>query len=508
MHAQTNGRMSQVRSSARRCVTRRQALTGAAGLAVSVALAACGGQPSAPLAGSAVTSGALSSVRAGATTASATRLTAAAAATSSAAPAVQAPAAGGVTVNFLARGDDYIFKLFRSQAAEFNKTVPKVTLAFQDVPGSWYQKLQAEIAGGTPPDAVFECDCSLGASVRNKTMESVDPYLAKEKDFQEADFEPNSWFAMTYNGKRWGLPWDSGAYALFFNHDLFQAAGIAVPAPTKRMTWDELVQLARQLTVDANGRTAVQSGFDPTKIARYGFETNNAWGQANIIFSYGGELLNKDGSVPLDSSAAIDAIQLQADMGTRYQIKASPAYPQKGQTFGIQQKNVAIGYEGVWLLGRMNSAGISWSAAPTPKHTVDVAGGHYSPLAMLATSKVKDATWQWLYWATLSDPGQRMLVNAGQMQPMRKSLLPLFVGLNQAPDKASRQVFADELAAPFLRVPGDRYGSYWGGYHDLWLSVSNKVLGPVYKGTKRASEIAPELRREIEVLLKTGVAPA
>jgi len=255
-------------------------------------------------------------------------------------------------------------------------------------------------------------------------MESLDAYLAKEKDFREADFEPNSWFAMTYEGKRWGLPWDSGAYALFFNHDLFQAAGVAVPDPTRRMTWDELIQLARQLTVDQNGRTAVQSGFDPTKVSRYGFETNNAWGQANLIFSYGGELLNKDGTAPLDSSAAIDAIQLQADMGTRYQIKASPAYPQKGQTFGIQQKNVAIGYEGVWLLGRMNSAGIPWSTAPTPKHTQEVAGGHYSPLAMLATSKVKDATWQWLYWATLSDPGQRMLVEAGQMQPMRKSLLP------------------------------------------------------------------------------------
>ncbi|HEV7213701.1 MAG TPA: sugar ABC transporter substrate-binding protein, partial [Chloroflexota bacterium] len=145
---------------------------------------------------------------------------------------------------------------------------------------------------------------------------------------------------------------------------------------------------------------------------------------------------------------------------------------------------------------------------PTPRTTVEVSGGHYSPLAMLATSKVKDATWQWLYWATLSEPGQRMLVEAGQMQPMRKSLLPLFVGLGQPPEKASRQIFVDELAASFLRVPGDRYGSYWGSYHDLWVQVSNKVLDPVFKGTKRAGEVAPELRREIELLLKTGVAPA
>ncbi|HEV7215583.1 MAG TPA: hypothetical protein VGP33_10700 [Chloroflexota bacterium] len=55
---------------------------------------------------------------------------------------------------------------------------------------------------------------------------------------------------------------------------------------------------------------------------------------------------------------------------------------------------------------------------------------------------------------------------------------------------------------------GDRFGAYWGSYHDLWVQTSNKALDPVFQGVKRASEVARELRREIEVLLKTGVAPA
>ena len=55
---------------------------------------------------------------------------------------------------------------------------------------------------------------SLGTSAREGSVENLDPYLAKQKDFKESDFEKGSWFACTYNGKRLGLPWDSGSYAV------------------------------------------------------------------------------------------------------------------------------------------------------------------------------------------------------------------------------------------------------------------------------------------------------
>ena len=60
-------------------------------------------------------------------------------------------------------------------------------------------------------------------------MENLDPYLAKTKDFKEADFEKGSWFACAYNGKRYGLPWDSGSYAVCFNMDMFQASNVPFP---------------------------------------------------------------------------------------------------------------------------------------------------------------------------------------------------------------------------------------------------------------------------------------
>ena len=90
---------------------------------------------------------------------------------------------------------------------------------------------------------------------------------------------------------------------------------------------------------------------------------------------------------------------------------------------------------------------------------------------------------------------------------MRKSLEPHFVEIDQAPDKPYRQVFADELKDATLRVAGDKAGSYWGSYKNEWGKIWDTVMTPVYKGEKQMAQVAPDLRRYTEELLKTGQIP-
>ncbi len=39
---------------------------------------------------------------------------------------------------------------------------------------------------------------------------NLEPFLEADDDFNEDDFVANVWIAQTYDGARWGLPWDSG----------------------------------------------------------------------------------------------------------------------------------------------------------------------------------------------------------------------------------------------------------------------------------------------------------
>ena len=494
-------------------LTRRRALGVLAGTGTVLFLSACGSGTAAvatvgvTTAAQSVTASSSSAVT---TSAAGTATASAASATTSGMPAQAPPKQGQTVLTMLTRGDNYIFTLFRNQYAVFSKEHPDIYVRFDDAPSNYYQKLQIQIAGGTPPDLLFECDCSIGTSYRNKIVESVDPYLAKTKDFSEDAFDKGSWFAMTYGGKRWGLPWDSGGCALFFNIDLFNAAQVPLPDPTQRWTWDQLLDAARKLTVDANGKRLGNPGFDPAHMGTYGFNSNTSWGLMRFIFGNGGEPLlgspdqpPAEHTVPFDTSAVIDGIQWLADLAYKYQVMPNPAY-KPATSPSITNKNVAIEDDGVWLLGRVNAAKVNWGVMPFPKGKLESPYGHYSPLAMLTSSKDKEATWTWMYWATLSEPGQTMLVDAGQMQPMRKSLHQRFVDNPNPPDKKYRQVFIDELTSPNLRVTGDKVGSYWDTYRQEWTQVTGPIYDQVFRGSKTMKELASQAKQELEPLLKTG----
>ena len=406
----------------------------------------------------------------------------------------------------MSRGDDYIFKLFRKQYDAFSKEHPDIYVQFDDSPGDWYQKLQLQIASGTPPDAMFEAAGSLGSSYRNKIVDSVDPNLAKTKDFSEDAFDKSSWFAVTYGGKRWGLPWDSGSCTIFFNIDLFNAAQVPLPDPKVRWTWDQMLDAARKLTLDLDGKRPGETGFNPGRIKQYGLSTNKAWGLMRFIFGNGGEPLLGSAEapqIPFDTDAVIDGIQWLADLSFKHHVAPDPAFAQSTPiSFGA--KSIAMNDDGVWSVGRVNQSGVSWGVMPFPKGKVEASYGHYSPLSILTASKVKDATWTWTYWATLSEPGQAILVDAGQMQPMRKSLHQRFLDNPAPPDKKYKQVFVDELESASLRVPGDKVGSFWGSYNREWTQVTDPIYDKVFRGAKTMRDMAPETKQKLDLLLKTG----
>lgn len=62
---------------------------------------------------------------------------------------------------------------------------------------------------------------------------------------------------MTYNDDYYGLPYRSTLYSLYYNKELFDKMGIAYP---EKITWDEYLELARQMTYVEDG-TQYWGGF-------------------------------------------------------------------------------------------------------------------------------------------------------------------------------------------------------------------------------------------------------
>ncbi len=410
-------------------------------------------------------------------------------------------ASSGGTVNFFARGDQAIFKVFHQLNDAFKKREPDISVKIQEVPGDFYQKFQLELASGTPPDCLFECDCTIDSSIRNKALQPLDEYMKGDKRFNRSDYLDIAFYTSVWDNKTYGLPYDGGSLALYYNKELLQSAGLDYPDPQRPMSWNDVLDYGKKLTVDRGGKHPGESGFDPKHIKQYGIDPAQGYWQV-WVWGAGGEVITKDGQVPIDEPEAVDGLQFLADLGTKHYIAPSPAF-QQSQNLSFLTGNVAMYYGGVWDMVRNRDAKFDWDVAPFPTGKIRVSTGWYSPLSMTAAGKNKDGAWKWISFCCSSD-GETIVSQLGQDVPPLKKLAHSKAFLNPKVEPDHKEVFLRELDPKILRVPGDKFGKYWGGYYTEFHDVFDPAFDPVWTGKKSAADAAKAVRPKLEKLLRTG----
>ncbi|TBL70518.1 extracellular solute-binding protein [Paenibacillus thalictri] len=119
-----------------------------------------------------------------------------------------------------------------------------------------------------------------------------DPQFTDEKIFDQADFMTT----YSYNQKVYALPTDISTHFLYYRSDL-------IPNPPQ--TWDEVSRLAARWTKKSNPDSPTEwgiglTGLAPEELPKV-FDT--------MLWSFGGDLLNEDNEVYLDSSRSVEAGQ-------------------------------------------------------------------------------------------------------------------------------------------------------------------------------------------------------
>ena len=72
------------------------------------------------------------------------------------------------------------------------------------------------------------------------------PYIEKSEIIKTEDIFPGPLSSVTYEGGIYGIPRGANTIALYYNADMFKAAGLDPDNPPK--TWDELYEAAKELT--------------------------------------------------------------------------------------------------------------------------------------------------------------------------------------------------------------------------------------------------------------------
>lgn len=438
---------------------------------------------------------------------SALTILAACAAPPGSAPAGEAAggSAEGVQLSFLNRGGQFIEDVMNQQMNLYRETHPDITFEINAVPGDQHQEtLLTMVASDTGPDIWFDANRTTGPLTRKGVTTNLEPFIEADPNWNEDDFVENVWIAQTYDDARWGLPWDSGAMAVAFNKDLFDAAGIAHPDPQAWLTWDEIIELGKQLTVDLDGNKPGDANFDPARVKQYGFAPSTGHGRQTYIWANDAEIIAGDGTMPMDSENFIEAMNWLADLGLEHFISPTPAYAAAGE-ISLVAGTVAMQHDGVWNLGRINEAGVNWGVVQVPYNKTQVSYGHYSPLCVFSKTAHPQESYDFIAWACCSHDGQKILVDLGMQQPIRKDLREDFLNNEKPPEKQYRQVFYDAFENPeTFRWPGDTIGSYYGGWYQTMIDYWGPYLDRLWLGEARWEDMAAEVRAGSEQILETG----
>ena len=210
-------------------------------------------------------------------------------------------------ITFMAWGSPEELAVWQTIADEFNESHPDITVNV-DVSDwdAYFNKLQTLFAGGTPPD-VFAMDAPLYPDWQSRgVLKNLQPYLDAEPGVLDGVYPVTLQAYETPEGY-FGLPRDFQTIVLYYNKDMFDAAG--VDYPTDDWTLTDLREAAKKLTADTDGDgTTDQWGFWSDF-----YDMELFWGPA--IWGAGGQVISDDHTQTLLADGpATDVWHMMSDM--------------------------------------------------------------------------------------------------------------------------------------------------------------------------------------------------
>lgn len=255
-------------------------------------------------------------------------------------------------------------------AKGFMEAYPHITVKLMHIPNDFQTKMQTMLASNTEPDLSYGNIMSYNWAKEGKVWNvyeliEEDPTYNKDKLFDFAWYE---W----EEGKSFGGFIANGLQTVVYNKKAFDNAGVEYPPITGETawTWDEMVDVAKTLTIDTSGRNAHDADFDHTKIKQYGMKFPYSWaGWLTMVRSNGGDIVTADGQAfGLTSPEAVDALQKLADLINVHHVCPAITAKMPNLATSFQSGMVAMAIDGTWCMADLAlTPNLEWGAGVLPK---------------------------------------------------------------------------------------------------------------------------------------------
>jgi multiple sugar transport system substrate-binding protein len=418
----------------RRISRRGLVTTGLQVTLAGLALSACGGSPSvaAPPAGVASTS--VAAPATSVSTATSTSL----ASSSTAASAAGSPAV--TTLQFI--GWDALTTLNLVQKfyqTEFTPSHDGIAVNVTSTAGgNFNDKITTLMAGGTPPDMMYVQDYMASSWVSKNVLTDLSPYANADKSGIVQQNWPNAIGFFQLGGKLFGLPKDFSSMVIYYNKDLFAAAGVNAPG-NAGWTWDDFLAASHKLTKQSASqpqwgfmlRTGSDSGFGP-------------WMWQNGGDFYADPHHPTAAQFTLDQAPAVEAIQWYADLMFKEHVAPTPDQSKnQGDLFAKGQIAMQQNWTSAIVTLRPAVKSFTFDTIPMPKQKSAAIPLTVVALGVPTGSKHVDDAWQAI--AFYNGPtGSQFTLRNGWGIPPNQTVANSQAFLKDVPP-ANKQIFLDQV---------------------------------------------------------------
>jgi multiple sugar transport system substrate-binding protein len=338
----------------------------------------------------------------------------------------------------------------------FAKKYPEYKVKFELIPGNYSEKIQLMLGTHSAPQVFYVKDFVAPSYLRYDVLQPLNEYIDRDTSFDKNDFYPQFLNAFTKNGEIYGIPKDFGCYVLFYNIDMFKAAGLSEPPKD----WTELEEFSKKLTKDING---------DGKTDQYGIVVEPSIDKLMpFVFQNMGSFQDKDGNLTLNKPEFQGALEYYYGL-YRKKIATIPTDVSMNnieEVFG--RKRAAMVISGGWFVPQLKDQykDVNYKVAFLPKGkqmaTIAFTVSYSSP----KENPLKEESWKLLSYLTGKE-GMTVWTSTGIAMPTRKSVASRLDYINHPEYK----IFMGSV--DFAKV-------FQVDYNERWFSITQSAMQAIF----------------------------
>lgn len=352
------------------------------------------------------------------------------------------------TISFMTSGDPAERDAYLQLVSAFEEAHPEIDVEVTHIPADreYRTRLATDFAAGTPPDVVLMNYRRIAGFAAKGLLEPLGPYLDESDVITAKDFYPVTIEAFNWEGTVMCIPQNISNLVVYYNQDLFDAAGLDYPADD--WTWDDFLQTAIALTKDLDGDGVTDQyglGSDPVLYRLSAF----VWQNGGVIV----DDLHTPTRLTLTRFPSQQALQWFVDLR---QVHGVAPGREEEASLDSESRFIA-GTIGLYLNSRRSTPtfreieSFAWDVAPMPKGKESASMLHSDAYCLSSVAENKEAAWSFIEFAN-SVAGQTIVAGTGRTVPSLVSVAESDAFLNPDQSPSRSRVFLDQI--PYLqRVP-------------------------------------------------------